>query len=186
MSELIDLVGQKFSRLSVLHRCESNADGRAWWCCVCDCGTMVDVKGTRLRKGLTKSCGCLKRDMYKDNSKHFKLVEGRAAMNALRMRYRWGAKKRGLCWALSDDHFETLTSAPCYYCGVPPSQVYSGKSYNGSVVYNGIDRTDNLIGYTIGNCVSCCGVCNRAKDTMTLEEFRSWADNVCRHLHRND
>lgn len=32
------------------------------WHCRCDCGTEIDVAGGNLRRGISKSCGCLKRE----------------------------------------------------------------------------------------------------------------------------
>ena len=54
-----EMVGRVFSDLTVLSR-EGNGD---YWLCKCACGT-EDVKyGKSLRKGDTKSCGCLKKKM---------------------------------------------------------------------------------------------------------------------------
>ena len=52
---------------------------------------------------------------------------------------------------------------------------------NGDYTYNGIDRVDNTRGYTLDNVVPCCFKCNRAKDTMTKEEFLEWVGRVATH-----
>ena len=58
----IDLTGQKFNMLTVIRRSEkTDASRRAYWECQCDCGQITIVKGTAIRKGETKSCGCLQR-----------------------------------------------------------------------------------------------------------------------------
>lgn len=57
----IDLTGQRFARLVAV----SYSDW--YWNCVCDCGNYVRVQSTSLRRGLTKSCGCWKRDYAKAN-----------------------------------------------------------------------------------------------------------------------
>lgn len=50
-----DLVDRRFSRLVA----ESYVgDGR--WKCRCDCGRRKAIKGVHLRRGTTKSCGCMK------------------------------------------------------------------------------------------------------------------------------
>lgn len=37
--------------------------GRGWvWLCRCKCGNTCEVKSTLLRRGSTKSCGCLRRE----------------------------------------------------------------------------------------------------------------------------
>lgn len=55
------MTGLRFTRLLVLSRAP-NRNGQAWWHCVCDCGVMLQVFGRSLRRGDSKSCGCLSRD----------------------------------------------------------------------------------------------------------------------------
>ena len=62
MSALKDLTGQRFGRLVVIGREGSTAQGTATWRCLCDCGNECVVEGAKLRKGNTKSCGCLHND----------------------------------------------------------------------------------------------------------------------------
>lgn len=56
----IDLTGQQFGRLTVLHRAGSNKYNSAMWLCQCSCGNQKIISGALLRKGQSKSCGCLK------------------------------------------------------------------------------------------------------------------------------
>ena len=41
-----------------------------------------------------------------------------------------------------------------------------------SFTFNGIDRKNNNLGYTYDNCVTACTTCNKAKNSMTIEEFK--------------
>ena len=52
----IDITGQKFNHLTVLERIPQTSPIQ--WKCQCDCGKIVNVRGTYLRNGHTKSCGC--------------------------------------------------------------------------------------------------------------------------------
>lgn len=72
----IDLTGQIFGRLRVIERAENNSGGQAMWKCVClnDENTVI-VMGNNLRRGLTKSCGCLMREIASENSKKHMLSE---------------------------------------------------------------------------------------------------------------
>ena len=45
-------------------------------------------------------------------------------------------------------------------------------------LYNGIDRKNNFLGYTLENIVPCCEKCNRAKHIMNLTEFKKWVYSV--------
>ena len=62
MSKLIDMAGLKFGRLTVTRRSENNTQDKAKWHCICECGNEVDVIGYHLRRGNTKSCGCLQKE----------------------------------------------------------------------------------------------------------------------------
>ena len=59
MSYVIDLTGQRFGRLTVIERVENDNDGHARWLCRCECGNTTIVAGKALRRGVTRSCGCL-------------------------------------------------------------------------------------------------------------------------------
>lgn len=61
MSAATDISGRRFGKLVVVERAGSNANGRALWNCLCDCGKSVVVKGNALLSGNTRSCGCLNR-----------------------------------------------------------------------------------------------------------------------------
>lgn len=57
--KLVDLTNQKFGKLTVLYRGD-NIGEQPTWICRCDCGTITHpIMGTNLRRGITKSCGCL-------------------------------------------------------------------------------------------------------------------------------
>lgn len=57
MGKLIDMIGRRFTRLTVIARAK-NYETRAAWRCACDCGNFVVVDGKKLRTEHTKSCGC--------------------------------------------------------------------------------------------------------------------------------
>ena len=54
------------------------------------------------------------------------------------------------------------------------SNISKSEHYNGDFIYSGIDRKDNEIGYTLKNCVPCCIICNRAKNSLSFDEFLAW------------
>lgn len=62
----INIQGQKFGKLLVLEQTEkpANIKGRyTYWRCKCDCGNEIVVRGSNLRNGNTKSCGCLQKEI---------------------------------------------------------------------------------------------------------------------------
>lgn len=54
---LIDISGRRYGRLVVLRRSGTCYPIR--WNCKCDCGNTKVVRGTELKCGNTKSCGCI-------------------------------------------------------------------------------------------------------------------------------
>jgi hypothetical protein len=66
MSQVKNLLGHVFGRLTVVARAGSSPAGAALWECRCECGNTVVVNGHLLRdrpsRQGTKSCGCLHRE----------------------------------------------------------------------------------------------------------------------------
>lgn len=56
----IDLTNQKFYNLTFLYPCRVN--NRLKWVCKCDCGNYIIVFSSNVKKGNTKSCGCIKKE----------------------------------------------------------------------------------------------------------------------------
>lgn len=58
--KLKDFTGQRIGKLTVLYRAE-NVGTNTVWHCRCDCGNEIDVRGSSLGAGRTKSCGCIRK-----------------------------------------------------------------------------------------------------------------------------
>lgn len=58
----LKLEGLVFGRLTVLSRFGDDGHGHVTWKCACECGGETIVSGTILRRGKTKSCGCLQKE----------------------------------------------------------------------------------------------------------------------------
>lgn len=55
-------IGAKYGRWTVL----AKAEKKGYFTCRCDCGTVKDVHGQRLKNGQSRSCGCLMRDLLNE------------------------------------------------------------------------------------------------------------------------
>ena len=164
MKRPLDLEGERFGKLIATNVMVRRASGKLVRFCKCDCGEPTEVPTARLTSGHTKSCGCLKKDFRK-------LPLGVAARNEVLDNYKRGAKNRGYTWNISDELFDRLVEGNCWYCSVPPSTTRASRRDTGSFTYNGIDRVNNQYGYEIGNCVSCCSICNQMKMSMGYKDF---------------
>lgn len=151
MSVLRDLTGQRFGRLTVLCRdddhIQENGRHRIMWKCLCDCGNEVIVFGENLKKGASRSCGCLQKEEASErHSTHHqtdtKLYGIWCAMKArcynknTKYYYRYGG--RGICicdeWKNSFEAFHDWAVLAGYKQGLS------------------IDRINNNAGYSPENC----------------------------------
>lgn len=61
MARPLELVGERFGRLTVIAKAEKSRHKQSRWLCACECGNQVTVLGHLLRSGNTMSCGCARR-----------------------------------------------------------------------------------------------------------------------------
>lgn len=152
------LTGIKFGRLLAISRAENGKAGQTRWLCKCECGILRIVVAGKLKAGLTKSCGCYKRDnarkrgvslgklSYKHGNARFNGKRSKEYSTWIAMRSRcynpnntrfadYGGKGITVCsrWNESFEHF--LTDM-----GTKPTADHS------------LDRINNLGNYEPGNC----------------------------------
>jgi len=168
----INLLGKRFGMWKI-HSLAYIGQRGTYWNCICNCGSFDVVNGSSLTCGNSKSCGCVKNLNFK---------KGEAAFRMLVHAYKASAKRRNYEFKLQLEECRNLFLNNCYYCGSKPFSIYRIPEVNGIFIYNGIDRLDNTKGYSLDNCVTCCKICNYAKQSMSLKEFKTWILKVCHHL----
>ena len=72
--------------------------------------------------------------------------------------YRKEARLRSHVFELTFEQFMSYWQKSCFYCG-------------DSIVTVGLDRVDNLKGYTLDNIVPCCAICNKMKRDLQKDDF---------------
>lgn len=78
MRKMMDLTGQRFDRLLVISAIPHNLGEQRKWLCRCDCGNEVTVFGGNLKRGLTRSCRCLNKEITRSIfTKHGDTVGGK-------------------------------------------------------------------------------------------------------------
>lgn len=167
MASMVDISGQQFGTLiAVKPNGSQYGMGVMWECqCICNhwlCPKILIVSGNNLRAGNSKTCDKHRfpKEMHRAIRQHYT----NACSNA---------KKRNYQFVITPTQFHDLIKQPCYYCG-SVNDIKRVKGFAGILVRlraNGIDRKDNTQGYTLENSVACCEWCNRAKDTLTIQEY---------------
>lgn len=187
-SKQINLTGTRFNKLVVIKKIESRNYGntkKRMWECICDCGNTIIVNTSALTSSNTKSCGCLKNISNAENSRstRHKIAKLNAGFRSILSSYISNANNKNVKFELTVEQFYELLQKDCFYCGIKPSNVYDKRYYN--IVYNGVDRKDNSIGYTLENSVPCCKMCNISKNKNHINDFISWAlrlnDNILKN-----
>lgn len=114
MSKLIDLVGQRFGKLTIIEKSE-NKGGKTAWLCKCDCGNSTVVVGGNLKNGHTTSCGCNKDEYYLNAP--FKDLTG-MRFGKLTVQKRVENKGGNVCWlCLCDCGESSVVTRQHLVCG---------------------------------------------------------------------
>ncbi len=164
--------GQRFGLLTVVQKTESyqwRAGKKAQYLCRCECGKEQKFLATMLAQGRQDRC---KVCAIKNRP------QARNAVSAERRVYNLSVVQRSKKLdlpgeLLSFKDWSWLVIRPCIYCGSEPKEKTWARN-NKVVIANGIDRLDSDKGYIKGNCVPCCEVCNRAKNEMSVRQFKEW------------
>jgi hypothetical protein len=104
-------------------------------------------------------------------------ADARTSKHCVLLVYKKSAKKRKLCWELTDEHAENMFGDNCYYCGqidlVKGKRIRDGISQDKFeyVEINGIDRKDNSKGYVNDNVCACCTMCNFIKGEIHINTY---------------
>lgn len=138
MSRKIDLTGKRFGKLTVIGEAGHRGKELAWLC-QCDCGNKTVVIGNNLKRGHTKSCGCLQVTHKATGTRLYTIwqrMKDRTLNKNSHAYGRYGKRGITLCdewrdsfeafrdWALSNGYKDTLS----------------------------VDRIDNNRGYSPDNC----------------------------------
>jgi len=142
------MIGSKYGMLTIVELAGKSKDRQKVYLCKCDCGKKIKAISGNLKKGNTKSCGCIRKEktsvrMSKLNFKHGEtntklwktwkgIVERTTSVKSSHYK-RYGGAGIGIYndWKIYENFAK--------YIGQPPSQAHS------------IDRINNLKGYEPGN-----------------------------------
>ena len=69
MGKIINMIGQKYAKLTVLSQVGVNKSGEKMYECLCECGNIKVIRGNSIRRGLTTSCGCYRSQYISNKNK---------------------------------------------------------------------------------------------------------------------
>jgi len=178
-NDLKDEIGNKYGRLTVISYAGLTGRRLACWECLCECGNKIITRGSNLRSGHTKSCGCQRVDSATGRKSEY----GESSFKNLYANvYKTTAKRRNIDFDITIEEFKKIVLSNCVYCGSEPSNYHLRTRGFGSFRYNGIDRVDNSRGYIKGNVVPCCKRCNYMKHSMDRNDFLSHVEKIAKHI----
>lgn len=159
MSRRIEMVGRRFGRLTVLKeappRVYQDSRGSGWtrrlirYAVRCECGTKTVVDGQSLRKGHTRSCGCLHDEVASTKRKR----HGESG-NSLTPEYRaWRAMINRCEWAKTTN-FKDYGGRGIKVCARwrRSFEKFLADMGRRPTPHHTIDRNDNDGDYTPKNC----------------------------------
>lgn len=146
----VDLTGGRYGRLTVIEAGDRRKN-KQYWLCKCDCGNLKEIRGDQLTGGVTKSCGCLKKEQDNKNliTYHYK---HKLSKTRLYKTY-FGMKDR--CYNAKHDSYPRYGGRGIKICDEWLNDIESFLEWGLNNGYSDeltIDRIDNEGDYEPSNC----------------------------------
>lgn len=174
--------GERFGRLVALS-VDKTFGGLRYWLCRCDCGTSKVIVGVSLRRGHTKSCGCLSIERLRSRRK----THGRSNTST----YACWQNMRARCTDLSRESFRNYGARGIKVCerweSFDDFFADMGEMPRG----HSLERTNNSGNYEPGNCVWATRKTQNRNTRRTLlvsfegstKSLAEWADEMgCKYM----
>jgi len=182
-------LGRTYGRLTIVDIISNGIKSSA--VCECECGKTHITNLYSVKNGLTKSCGCMQKEMMsirlsgkakESASKDFQV----SMRNKMYGVYKRNAETKERGFDLTYEDFNRIIHEPCAYCGIENANTHKlthkNLTHKGRVLLcNGIDRVDSDLGYTKHNSVSCCSMCNMMKRHHSSKDFIKACKRISEH-----
>lgn len=185
---LIDLTGNRYGRFVVLAKSERKTKSHdIYWTCKCSCGTIKDILGQLLKKGATKSCGCLRKEFgawnkgVKGEESHvYRGHKGLPLQFFNEIKYKAG--KRKLEFSLTIEYLWNLLEKQNFKCKISGISIEIPSIYRLNLTNTAsLDRIDSSKGYIEGNVQWVDRRINFMKQRMSDDEFIEVCEEVYKY-----
>jgi len=167
---ITSLLRKRFGRLVVVSYAgvRSKQCPVSLWTCKCDCGTEKVVRSDLLKRGLTKSCGCL----YARKGLESPLWNGIGDISkTVLTRIKQDAKTRKIPFDLTLEYLWELYLKQNKKCALTGDDICFGAFAKDNSRTASLDRIDSSFGYVTGNVQWVHKTVNFAKQSLSQKEF---------------
>jgi hypothetical protein len=179
----INLVGQRFGKLTVISQTVSR-NGRKSWYCKCDCGSDKIVSTKLLRSNQTRSCGCLQ---HSERNFHKNWEGTQHIAKTFFTNIQRGAKSRNIVFDITITDLEELyikQNKKCALSGI--DLIFSNVTKNKFGIGNAsLDRIDSSIGYIKNNIQWVDKKINIMKNKLNQSEFVDLCSKIYKYNYEN-
>lgn len=85
--KLVDLTGSRYGKLVVVEYAGKDKNGYTTWLCRCDCGNEKIIRGSKLKDGDIKSCGCSQHLFTRERCEKISLSKIKHGLSGNRLYY---------------------------------------------------------------------------------------------------
>lgn len=168
-----DILNKKYNNLLVIAEHSRDRFGKIRYRCQCDCGREKVLEGSRVSRGIIKSCGCLRLRTGK-HSPRFKGYE--EILGEFWCHIQRNAKKRKIIFDITIQQAWRLFLQQNRVCALSGLPISFQKSIHATLGTASLDRIDSTRGYTLDNIQWVHKDINWMKQDYSQEEFL----NYCR------
>ena len=142
--------GERFGRLTVIQEAE-NQYGHRYILCQCDCGNQKTINLNSLVKGMSKSCGCYRREFIHQKN----MTHGFTCNSKIERLYNIWSNMKRRCNNPNDAGYENYGGRGIKVCSEWENDYVAFREWSLTHGYSDdltIDRIDNNKGYSPDNC----------------------------------
>lgn len=174
-----DIKGQKFGKLTALKLGEKTKDSGYYWICKCECGNIVNVRGSCLRSGNTTSCKCSLYKKYDANPswKGYKEISGTYFASIKRGKDRLG---KSIEFSITIEYVWDLFIKQDRKCALSGEELVFAETAKSrsSTQTASLDRIDSSKGYIEGNVQWIHKELQNMKWDKTDINFIDWCNKI--------